>query len=108
MAKIADICKNVKPNMREQAIAVCKIEEAMRKKLKKHLPELDDMPLSQEVTSTQGDLVTKSNPAIQELRALCRDYAAIVKVRDEILENSAAPAEVTSLDALRERFKVAK
>lgn len=96
------------PEIREQAEEVCKIEEAMRAKVSSVLPEFPNMDLAQRATTTQGEEVWKANPKIQEARALFRDYTAIVKAQRDIFESNVAPADVSQLSDLRERFKVAK
>lgn len=100
--------QNLDPNMRDQAVTVCKIEKAMRKKVKEQIPIFEKMPAAQTVTSTRGEKVLKGNPAMQEIRAMFRDYCTIVKVQQDILANRVAPVEVTSISALRSKLKIAK
>lgn len=99
---------NIDPNMRDQAVTVCKIEKAMRTKVKELIPIFKKMPAAQSVTNTQGEKVLKNNPAMQEIRATFRDYCTIVKVQQDILANKVAPVEVTSISALRNKLKIAK
>lgn len=95
-------------NMRDQAVNVCKIERAMRTKVKELIPIFKASEATQSVTNTQGEKVLKSNPAMQEIRATFRDYCTIVKVQQDILANKTAPVEVTSINALRSKLKIAK
>lgn len=104
----ADQIRNVSADMQEQAATICKIEEAMRSKVDEMIETYGDMPATQVVTSTQGEQVTKANPAMQEIRATFRDYCAIVKARQDILGSKSTPAEVTSINALRAKLKIAK
>lgn len=100
--------EGIDQNMREQAAMVCKIEKVFRGKVRQVIPLFKDAELTQSVTNTQGERVLKSNPEIQEFRAMCRDYCMIVKVQQDILANKAAPVEVTSINALRSKLKIAK
>ena len=95
-------------NMREQAAMVCKIEKVFRSKVKQLVPLFKETEPTQTVTNTQGEKVLKSNPAMQEFRAMCRDYCTIVKVQQDILANKTAPVEVTNISAIRQRLKIAK
>lgn len=100
--------ENIDDNVKEQAIIICKIEKAMRSKVKALIPTYKEMPVSQTVTSTQGEEVTKSNPAMQEIRATFRDYCSIVKVQQDFFANRAAPVHVDNLDSIRRKLKIAK
>lgn len=95
-------------DLSEQIEELARIEEAMREKVEEQLPIFRGMDVAQIVTSTKGELVTKANPAMQEMRALFRDYAAIVKMQKEIIGGQTAQADVSSLEDMRARFKVAK
>ena len=107
--KEAETLRDVDPRIKEQAAMVWKIEKAMRKKVKAIFPMFEEMPVAQAVTSTQGEEVLKSNPAMQEIRATFRDYCSIVKVQFSLLGDKApAQAEVSQLDAIRARLKIAK
>lgn len=109
MAKSAKaICKNVNADIRPQAITLAKAVLAMQDKIEQQLTTYEGMPLAQVLTTTQGEKALKANPATQEFRATVRDYAAALNSLQDILEENRAPGEVTSLDAMRARFKVAK
>lgn len=92
----------------EQLKTLNEIESAMRKKVEEQLPIFDKLPCAQQVTSTQGEPVLKANPAIQEIRALFRDYCAIVKALKDIYEVKPSKAEITTINAIRDRLKIAK
>ena len=95
-------------DLSEQIEELAKIEQAMREKVEEQIPIFQSMDVAQVVTSTQGERVTKANPAMQEMRALFRDYATIVKMQKEIVGGQTEQAEVTSLESMRAKFKVAK
>lgn len=95
-------------DLSEQIEELSRIEEAMREKVEEQLPIFKEMDVAQIVTSTQGEKVTKANPAMQEMRALFRDYATIVKMQKDIIGGQTEQADVTSLESMRARFKVAK
>ena len=89
--------------MKESKETIVEIRKAMQRKVENVLPEFDEMELSQTVRSTQGELVEKANPAIQEARALFRDFCAIVRAENEI---AGTETEVDNLESLRNKFKV--
>lgn len=103
-----EILQGVDPRMKEQAAMVWKIEKAMRKKVKAVFPTFDEMPVAQAVTSTQGEEVLKNNPAMQEIRALFRDYCSIVKAQMSFVSDKAPQVEVSQIDSIRQRLKIAK
>ena len=82
---------------------IVEIRKAMQQKIEDILPEFETMDLTQTVRSTQGELVEKANPAIQEARALFKDFCSIVKVENEI---AGTEVEVDNLESLRNKFKV--
>ena len=92
--------------MTEQEKTINKIEKTMRSWIERQIPAYELMPAMQMVTTMQGERVMKANPATQEIRAAFKDYCYVVKTMKEIAENE--PAEVSSLEDLRARFKVAK
>lgn len=96
------------PHMRDQAVTVCKIEKAMRKKVKEQIPVFEKLPAAQTMTTTRGEKVLKNNPAMQEIRAMFRDYCTIVKVQQDIIANRTAPVQVASISSLRQKLKIAK
>ena len=79
--------------------------EAMRKKIEAEAPVFLDEPLSQEVRTTTGELVLRTNPNVSEFRALVKDYANAIKSYKDIAGDMAND-NVDQLANLRERFKV--
>ena len=47
--------ENLDANLKEQAVIICKIEKAMRSKVKELIPTYKQMPVAQTVTTTQGE-----------------------------------------------------
>ena len=91
--------------MKEPKQTVKDIRLAMQRKIEDILPEFERMPLSQRCTSTQGEEVDKVNPALQEARALFRDFCFIAEKEmnwtgEEVTDNK--------IEDIRARFKVAK
>ena len=82
---------------------ITEIRKAMQRKIEDVLPEFEEMELKQTVRSTQGELVDKTNPAIQEARALFRDFCAIVRAENDL---AGGEEETDSLESIRARFKV--
>ncbi len=91
--------------MKETKETITEIRKAMQQKIEDILPDFETMDLTQTVRSTQGELVEKANPAMQEARALFKDFCSIVKAENEAGGNN---AEVVSLDSIRSKFRVAK
>lgn len=89
--------------MKESKQTITEIREAMQRKIEEILPGFEEMELSQTVRSTQGELVEKANPEIQEARALFKDFCTIAKIESELSDES---VEVDELEELRKRFKV--
>lgn len=75
---------------------------AMRRKIDAETEGFKAEPLAQE-----GETMLRSNPRVQEFRALVKDYVQLVKAYKEIAGDS-AKTEVTNLSSLRDRLKVAK
>ena len=108
MTKAEEICKGVRADLREQAVTLAEAVFALQKKIEQQAPIYEEMPLAQTLTTTQGEKALKNNPLMQEFRGTVRDYASALKALHDILENDKAPAEITQLDEIRARFKVAK
>ena len=106
MLKAKAICKNVSTEIRPQAVALADAVIGMQKKIEQHLPELKGMPLSIEVTVGTGETVPRANPAIQEFRALVRDYSAALKNLRDIIGEGGISEEESSLDSLKSKIKV--
>ena len=102
------ICKNVNETVRSQAETLADAVIAMQNKIKKEIPNYKKQPLAQEVTTTSGETVLKQNPATAEFRATVRDYAAALRNLQELVETNKGGAEVSSLDSLKNKIKIAK
>ena len=64
-------------------------------------------PLSVEVVMGDGRCVSRPNPIVQEYRALVKDYSSALKTYEDLTGDEQIP-EVRNLEALRNKFKVAK
>ena len=104
----AEILRGIDPRMRDQAVMVWKIEKEMRKKVKAIFPTFEETPVAQEVKTTKGKQVLKCNPAMQEIRATFRDYCTIVKVQMSLIGEQQMPEEVSQIDSIRQKLKIAK
>ena len=80
---------------------------SMQKKLEDNEKRFLEEPLRVWVENANGIDVPKPNPFVQEYRALVRDFSAAIKAYKEITAET-ENAEVSSLDGIRARFKVAK
>lgn len=80
---------------------------SMQKKLEENEQAYIKAPLVVEVEMGDGRWVPRPNPFVQEYRALVRDFSAAIKAYKEITAET-ENAEVSSLDSIRARFKVAK
>ena len=106
MDGIEKLCERVDENLRPQVVTLARAVAALQEKIEQQTDLYRRVPLSQLVTTMQGEQVYKANPIVQEYRATVRDYAASLKNLQDMLENHSAPAEVSSLDALRKTFKI--
>lgn len=103
-----ELCKNVAPELRAQAETLAAAVYSMQDKIENERETYKKLPLAQEVTLGSGETILRANPAIQEYRATVRDYAQALNNLKAILENSKAPATISSLDALRSKINLAK
>lgn len=108
MTETERLCKNVNKNIKPQVVTLANAVIAMQEKIDQQIPIYKQMPLAQQVTVGTGEKMLRQNPATQEFRATVRDYAAALNNLKNVLENSNEPAEVSSLNDLRNKFKVAK
>lgn len=108
MTQAEKICANVSADIKPQAVTLAKAVMAMQAKIDQQMPIYEQMPLAQTLTTTQGEKALKNNPVMQEFRATVRDYAAALANLQNLIDGNRAPAEVSSLDELRARFKIAK
>ena len=80
---------------------------SLQKKLEDNEERYLKEPLRVWVENSNGVEVPKPNPFVQEYRAMIRDFAAAVKAYKDITGEQES-AQVSSLDNLRSRFRVAK
>lgn len=79
----------------------------LQEKILEHEDEFREAPLSIEAEMRDGRYITRSNPVVQEYRSMVRDYSAALKAYRDLTGNEQA-AEISSLDDIRARFKVAR
>lgn len=80
---------------------------SMQEKLIKNEKDFLEAPLMVEVEMGDGRDVPRANPFVQEYRAMIRDFAAAIKAYKEITGEKDS-AQVSSLESIRSKFKVAK
>ena len=80
---------------------------SLQKKLEENEERFQEEPLRVWVENSNGTEVPKPNPFVQEYRAMIRDFAAALKAYKDITGEQES-AQVSSLESLRSRFKVAK
>ena len=80
---------------------------SMQEKLIKNEKDFLEAPLMIEVEMGDGRWVPRPNPFVQEYRAMVRDFAAAIKAYTEITGKK-DEAQVSSLENIRAKFKVAK
>ena len=80
---------------------------AMRQKIIDNENKFADAPLTIEVEMGDGRNVQRANPMVQEYRALVKDYSSALKTYEDLTGEHDVP-EVKNLEALRNKFKVAK
>lgn len=108
MTQAEKICANVSADIKPQAVTLANAVMALQEKIEQQMPVYQQLPLAQTMTTTQGEKVLKNNPAMQEFRGTVRDYAASLKSLQAILDDTDDQCEVSSLDDIRSRFRVAK
>lgn len=108
MTETERLCKNVNKNIKPQVVTLANAVIAMQEKIDQQIPIYKQMPLAQQVTVGTGEKILRANPAVQEFRATVRDYAAALNNLQNVLDGSHEPAEVSNLNNLRAKFKVAK
>ena len=80
---------------------------AMRQKIIDNENKFADASLTVEVEMGDGRNVQRANPMVQEYRALVKDYSSALKTYEDLTGEHDVP-EVKNLEALRNKFKVAK
>ena len=106
MDSIEKLCERVDEDLKPQVVTLARAVAALQDKIETQMDLYKRSPLGQVVTTMQGERVVKQNPIMQEYRATVRDYAASLKNLQDMLESYGEPAEVSSLDALRGKFKI--
>jgi hypothetical protein len=81
---------------------------AMQAKIEEQIPVFKGEPLAQKVTVGTGQEMLRQNPAVAEFRALVKDYGQAIRMFAELSGSNADEAEESSLEAIRNKFKVAK
>lgn len=92
--------------MSKQDDTLHRIEKSMRGWIERQLPIYEEMDAGQKMTTTQGEVVWKANPAIQEIRANFRDYCYVVKTLAG-LEGETEELHST-LDDMKKKFKIVR
>lgn len=101
------ICAGVDKRIKKQAVTLAKAVIALQDKIEQQIPDFEQQPLAQALTTTQGEKALKQNPAVSEFRATVRDYAAALKSLQEIVESNKAPEKKSSLKDFRSKIKAA-
>ena len=96
-----------KKNYKKSPETLIKAVLSLQKKLEDNEERFLEEPLKVEVETINGTIVPRANPFVQEYRAMVRDFAAALKAYKDITGEKDTP-EVSSLDSLRSRLKVAK
>ena len=83
-----------------------KIEKTMREWIDNQLPLYSEMQPGQQMTTTQGEVVWKANPAMAEIRANIRDYCYVLKT---IAGLNGEEEEIhSSLGEMKKKFKLVR
>ena len=80
---------------------------SLKKKLEDNEKRFQDEPLMVWVETGDGRDVPRANPFVQEYRAMVRDFAAAIKAYKDITGGKGT-AQISSLESIRSKFKVAK
>lgn len=80
---------------------------SLKKKLEDNEKQFLEAPLMVWVEMNDGRDVPRANPFVQEYRAMVRDFAAAIKAYKEITGDKGS-AQISSLENIRSKFKVAK
>lgn len=104
--KADEMCQNVAPDIKAQAVTLANAVLTMQEKIEQQIPVYKQMPLAQQVTVGTGESMLRANPMTQEFRATVRDYAQALNSLNEILDNNKTTTEPSAVDDLRSRFGV--
>ena len=80
---------------------------SMQRKITKNRVEFVNAPLTIEVEMGDGRTIERANPFVQEYRSMVRDFSAALKAYKDIT-NEKDDVQVSSLDSIRSKFRVAK
>lgn len=102
------LCSNVREDIKPQVVTLANAVLAIQAKIEKEIPKYGRMKLAQRVKVGTGEKIIRANPEIQEFRATVRDYAASLNSLQTILSENKAPTQVSDMDNLLAKFKLAK
>ena len=105
---VKKICKNINSPLKPQIETLASVVISLQKTLEDNYDEFLEQPLSISVTVGTGELVNRSNPLVQEYRAVFKDYINAVKQLKEIIDDVGVEEELNALASAKERFKIAK
>jgi hypothetical protein len=103
-----NLCKDVKLDIKEQAVTLANAVSAMQKKIEQQIPVYANSDLAQEVTVGTGETMLRQNPVVQEFRATVKDYSTALNNLQDILSENKSPTSVSDMSELRKKFKIAK
>lgn len=101
-----ELCKGVAPEIRPQAETLAEAVYSLQKKIIQQIPIYEELPLSQEVTVGTGETILRQNPAVQEFRALVKDYAHVLRSL-QLITGAQDIEEPQAVADIKERFKLA-
>ena len=102
------LCSNVREDIKPQVVTLANAVFAIQAKIEKEIPKYGRMKLAQRVKVGTGEKIIRANPEIQEFRATVRDYATSLNNLQMILTENKAPTQVSDMDSLMKKFKIAK
>jgi len=102
------LCSNVREDIKPQVVTLANAVFAIQAKIEKEIPKYGRMKLAQRVKVGTGEKIIRANPEIQEFRATVRDYATSLNSLQMILTENKAPTQVSDMDSLMKKFKIAK
>lgn len=106
MTKAEKLCKNVKKDVKAQAVTLADAMLVMQEKIEEQIPIYRQMPLVQQVTLGTGEVVLRDNPLVKEFRATVKDYADTMSKFLTLIDENQKTASSTSLADLKKQFKV--
>lgn len=103
-----ELCSNVREDIKPQVVTLANAVLAIQAKIEQQIPKYGKMKLAQRVKVGTGEKVIRANPEIQEFRATVRDYATSLNSLQMILTENKASTQVSDMDSLMKKFKIAK